>query len=136
MKLHTGNNKTNILIIIIGIMAAYNIFQTKGIKTDISGYNKKIDLIQKEIDSVQVANNQLTKQIANIDREIDKVDGDISKVTKNITIIKNQTNEKVDAVNEFTFSDLYKFFTDRYETTRDTTGHNSGTQGSGGKTDN
>lgn len=136
MKLQISNGKTDILIIIIGIMAAYNIFQTKGIKTDISGYNKKIDLIQKEIDSVQVVNNQLTKQIANIDREIDKVDGDISRVTKNITIIKTQTNEKVDAVNEFTFSDLYKFFTDRYEAIGDTTGHNSGTKDSGSKTDN
>ena len=136
MKLQTGNNKTNILIIIIGIMAAYNILQTKGIKTDVSAYNKKIDLIQKEIDSVQIMNNELTKQIANIDYEIDKVDSDISKVTKNITIIKNQTNDKVDAVNEFTFSDLYKFFSDRYETRPDSTGHNSGDQGSGSKIDN
>jgi predicted nucleic acid-binding Zn-ribbon protein len=136
MKLQTGNNKTNILIIIIGIMAAYNILQTKGIKTDVSAYNKKIDLIQKEIDSVQIMNNELTKQIANIDYEIDKVDSDISKVTKNITIIKNQTNDKVDAVNEFTFSDLYKFFSDRYETRPDSTGYNSGDQGSGSKIDN
>lgn len=135
MKFQTGN-KTNVLIIIIGIMAAYNIFQTKGIKTDVSAYNKKIDLIQKEIDSVQVMNRELTEQIANIDQEIDKVDGDISKVTKNITIIKNQTNEKVDAVNEFTFSDLYKFFSDRYETRTDTTGHDSGGEGSGGEINN
>lgn len=115
MKLQSGNYKTNILIIIIGVMAAYNIFQTKGIKTDISGYNKKIELIQKEIDSVEVINKDITNQIAVIDHEIDKVDNDIVKVSKNITIIKNQTNEKVDAVNEFTFSDLAKFFSDRYE---------------------
>jgi uncharacterized coiled-coil DUF342 family protein len=136
MKIHTGNGKTNILIIIIGIMAAYNIFQTKGIRTDVADYNKKIDLIQKEIDSVQVINQEITKQIANIDQEIEKVDSDINKVTKNITIIKNQTNEKVDAVNEFTFSDLYKFFTDRYETRNDTTGHNSGVEDTSSKIDN
>ncbi len=126
MKLQTSNNKTNILIIIIGIMAAYNILQTKGIKTDVSAYNKKIDLIQKEIDSVQVLNKQLNIQIANIDTEIDKVDGDIGRVTKNRTIIKNQTNEKIDAVNEFTFSDLAKFFSDRYDAREDSSaGHNS-----------
>lgn len=129
MKLQTSNGKTNILIIIIGIMAAYNILQTKGIKTDVSAYNKKIDLIQKEIDSVQILNKQLNVQIANIDTEIDKVDGDIGRVTKNITIIKNNTNEKIDAVNEFTFSDLAKFFSDRYEGREDSSArHNSAPQ--------
>jgi wobble nucleotide-excising tRNase len=86
----------------------------KGIKTDVNSYNVKIDLIQSEIDSVQLINKKITEQIISIDGEIKNIDGDINRVTKNITIIKNQTNEKVDAVNEFTFSDLDKFFSDRY----------------------
>jgi esterase/lipase len=108
-------NKTDILLVIVVLLAGYSIFQMKGIKTDVAGYNAKIDSIQNEIDSVEMVNKEITTQILTIDKEIDNIDGDIDKVTKNITIIKNQTDEKVNAVNEFTFSDLAKFFSDRYE---------------------
>ena len=75
----------------------------------------KIDSIQNQVDSVQAVNEELTKQIHSIDKEINNIDGDISTVTKNITIIKKQTNEKIDSVNNYNFSDLEKFFTDRYK---------------------
>ena len=121
-------NKQDILLVIIVILAGYSIFQMNGIKTDVAGYNAKIDSIQNEIDSVEMVNKEITTQILSIDKDINNIDNDIDKVTKNITIIKNQTNEKVDAVNEFTFSDLAKFFSDRYEGKIDSTGHNSTTQ--------
>ena len=108
-------NKTDILLVIIVILAGYSIFQMNGIKTDVAGYNAKIDSIQNEIDSVQLENVKITEQIVTIDKEINNIDGDIEKVTKNITIIKNQTNEKIDSVNNYNFSDLEKFFTDRYK---------------------
>ncbi len=107
-------NKTNVLLVIIAILAGYSIFQGSKIRTDVAGYNAKIDSIQNEIDSVQLVNEKLTEQITVIDKDIDKVDGNIQNVTKNITIIKKQTDEKIDSVNNFNFSDLEKFFTDRY----------------------
>ena len=108
-------NKQSVLLIIIILLAGYNIFTTSGIRTDVAGYNQKIDSIQKEIDSVETINKEITSQIVTIDKEIDKVDGTINNVTKNITIIKNQTHEKIDSVNNYNFSDLEKFFTDRYQ---------------------
>ena len=108
-------NKQTVLLIIIACLAAYSIFQGHGIKTDVAGYNAKIDSIQNEIDSIQDVNTALTQQIVTIDKEIDKVDGDINNVTKNITIIKKQTNEKIDSVDNYNFSDLGKFFSDRYQ---------------------
>ena len=96
-------NKQTVLLIIIACLAAYSIFQGHGIKTDVAGYNAKIDSIQNEI---------------TIDKEIDKVGGDINNVTKNITIIKKQTNEKIDSVDNYNFSDLGKFFSDRYQDKR------------------
>jgi len=108
-------NKTNILLVIVIILAGYTIFQGDKIRTDVAGYNSKIDSIQNEIDSVEMLNTKLTEQIGVIDQEIDKVDGSINNVTKNITIIKNQTHEKIDSVNNYNFSDLEKFFTDRYK---------------------
>lgn len=125
------NNKSNILLVIVALLAGYSIFQMRGIRTDVAGYNAKIDSIQNEIDSVQMVNKEITTQILTIDKEIDNIDGDIDKVTKNITIIKKQTDEKVNAVNEFTFSDLAKFFSDRYEGRENSgSGHDSTTQNS------
>jgi chromosome segregation ATPase len=96
-------------------LAGYSIFQGDKIRTDVAGYNNKIDSIQNEIDSVEMLNTKLSEQIGVIDQEIDKVDGNINNVTKNITIIKNQTHEKIDSVNNYNFSDLEKFFSDRYK---------------------
>jgi len=118
-------NKQDVLLVIIVVLAGYSIFQMKGIKTDVAGFNAKIDAIQTEIDSVEMINKEITTQILSLDKEIDNIDGDIERVTKNITIIKNNTNEKVDAVNEFTFSDLAKFFSDRYEGNVGGAGHDS-----------
>jgi cell division protein FtsL len=55
--------KTNILLFVIAVFAVYNIFIINRIRTDVSGYNKKIDIIQKEIDSVHKENSLISKQI-------------------------------------------------------------------------
>lgn len=108
-------NKSNLLLILIAVLAGYNIFQGSKIRTDVAGFNAKIDSIQTEIDSVQLENVKISEQIAVVDKGIDNIDNDINKVSKNITIIKNQTDEKIDSVNNFNFSDLEKFFSDRYK---------------------
>lgn len=114
-------NKTLILVLIVGAIAIYALFETNSIKTDVAGYYQKIDSLQNEIDSVEKENQILDNHIANVDNEINKVEGDITNVNKNITIIKNQTHEKVSAVNDYTIHDLIKFFSDRYENGLDST---------------
>ena len=114
-------NKTLILVLIVGAIALYSLFQSNSIKTDVAGYYRKIDSLQNEIDSVENQNKLLDNHIATVDNEITKVEGDITNVNKNITIIKNQTNEKVSAVNDYTIHDLIKFFSDRYENGLDST---------------
>lgn len=108
-------NKTNVLLVLIACLAAYSIFQGSKIRTDVDAYNAKIDSIQTEIDSVQLVNDKLTEQITTIDKDIEVVDKNINNVTKNITIIKKQTDEKIDSVSNYNFSDLEKFFADRYK---------------------
>jgi peptidoglycan hydrolase CwlO-like protein len=114
-------NKTLILVLIVGAIALYSLFQSNSIKTDVEGYYRKIDSLQSEIDSVENQNKILDNHINTVDNEITKVEGDITNVNKNITIIKNQTNEKVSAVNDYTIHDLIKFFSDRYENGLDST---------------
>ena len=108
-------NKSNIVLILIVILSAFSIFQGNGIRKDVIGYKEKIESIQRDIDSIRKENDKLNKQILMIDNNINKVDGQIIDVTKNINILKKQTNEKIDSVNNFNFSDLEKFFSDRYK---------------------
>jgi peptidoglycan hydrolase CwlO-like protein len=114
-------NKTLILVLIVGAIALYSLFEANSIKTDVAGYYQKIEALQNEIDSVENENKILDNHIATVDNEINKVEGDITNVNKNITIIKNQTHEKVSAVNDYTIHDLIKFFSDRYENGLDST---------------
>ena len=111
----------NVILVILIIGVAYNLFTNNGIKTNVAMYNHKIDSIQNEIDSVQNENKKLNEHIATVDNEITKVEGNVTNVYKNITEIKNQTHEKVTAVNDYTIHDLIKFFADRYENGHDST---------------
>jgi septal ring factor EnvC (AmiA/AmiB activator) len=107
-------NKETVLLGIIILLSFWHILKMDSIKTDLKNYNTKIKEIQKEIDSVQIENKKLIVAINSIDKEIDNIDGNIINVTKNINVIKNQTNAKIDSINNFNFSDLEKFFSDRY----------------------
>ena len=112
--------KNIILVVLIGLVA-YNLFTNNGIRTDVAAYNHKIDSLQKEIDSVEGANKVLDGHIAKVDGEINQVETRVVTINKNITEIKNNTHEKVDAVNNYTANDLIWFFTNRYENGYDST---------------
>ena len=48
-----------ILLVIIACLVGWNIFTTNTIKTDVKGYEKKIENIQIKVDSAQVVNKQI-----------------------------------------------------------------------------
>jgi hypothetical protein len=63
MKDIVTNNKQNILLIIVIVLAAWNIFTTNGIKTDVKLYKEKIESIQTEIDSAKAVNEGIDIKI-------------------------------------------------------------------------
>jgi septal ring factor EnvC (AmiA/AmiB activator) len=111
----------NIILVILIVLVAYNIFTNNSIKTDIEAYNQKIDSLQNEIDSVETANRVIDTHIDKVDTEINQVEERVTTINKNITILKNETNEKVNAINTYTPSELMWFFTNRYEIGLDST---------------
>ena len=114
-------NKTYVLLLIVGGIAIYSLFQTATMKTDVAGYYRKIDSLQKEIDSVEIVNQQIDNHITEVNNEVTNVENRVVKINNNINEIKNQTHEKVSAVNDYTIHDLIKFFSDRYENGHDST---------------
>jgi septal ring factor EnvC (AmiA/AmiB activator) len=111
----------NIILVVLIVLVAYNLFTNNSIRTDVEAYNRKIDSLQNEIDSVETANKVIDVQIEKVDDEINVVETRITTIDKNITILKNETNEKVNAVNTYTPSELMWFFTNRYEIGLDST---------------
>ncbi len=116
---------TSLLLLVLIFLVGYNIFRTKGIQTDIKGYNQKIDSLQIGIDSVYKVNSKIDENILTLNKQITVIDKDISTVENNITKIKEKQNEKINNVSEFTFSELLGFFTSRYEIQNDTPRHDS-----------
>jgi peptidoglycan hydrolase CwlO-like protein len=108
------SNKTTILLILIACLAAYTIFQNHKIKTDINEYNAKIDTIKKEVDSVYTVNKEIDSQIENVDNYIASMEKNVNDMTKNITLIKNDTDEKVNIVTTIGNVELEQLFANRY----------------------
>ena len=114
MKDIVNNNKESILLVIIIILAAWNIFTTNGVKTDVKSYKKQIELVQKEIDSSQVINKKIDTKVGEVKENITVITKEVNNIDNTLTIVKNNTNEKVNNVDEFSNVELEFFFTNRY----------------------
>jgi archaellum component FlaC len=114
-------NYTNILLILVLLVVGFSIYTSMNIQTDVEGYNKKIEKLQKGIDSVMTLNKELDDNITSLKLEIKNVDSIIGTVEHNVNKIKRNTDEQISNVDTFTFSDLEQFFTDRYNSQVGTT---------------
>jgi archaellum component FlaC len=88
---------------------------TNTIKTDVKGYEKKIDLIQTKVDSAKVINEHIDDKVGEVKENVTNITNDIRHIDKNITVIKKQTNEKVNSIDTIPDSELELFFTNKYE---------------------
>lgn len=120
------DKKIQILLIIVAGLMVFNLYTMNQVKTDIDSYNEKIDIIGKEIDSVQELNKELDDRISSLHSEIELIDGDILRVQNNITTIRKNTDDKINSVDAFTFSELQKFFANRYDSIVERTGSKTG----------
>ena len=111
----TKDKDSIILLVIIVGLVGWNIFTTNTIKTDVKGYEKKIESIQTKIDSSQIVNKQIDTKIGEVKENVTTITNEIHHIDKNITVIKKQTDEKVNNVDNIPDSELELFFTNKYE---------------------
>jgi peptidoglycan hydrolase CwlO-like protein len=107
--------KETVLLFLVIVLVVYNIFNTNGIKTDVDGYVKKIDSIQVKVDSAQVVNKEIDNKIEKVDEKVIAVTKEIHHIDNTITIVKNNTDEKIGNVDNFGFNELELFFANRYK---------------------
>lgn len=113
-----SNNKQNILLYIVIILIVWNLFNTNGIKTDVKSYKEKIESLQSEIDSAQAINEGINLKIDSVRGNVFRITEEINQIDNNITIIKKQTDEKINSVDTLNANELEWFFTNRYEKTK------------------
>ena len=107
-------NKQNILLVVIALLLCYNLFTTRGIKTDVKGYKDRIEAIQTKVDSAQVVNKQIDTKIDSVKDNVVAITKEIHHIDNTITIVKNQTNEKANSAGKFSNVELEQFFASRY----------------------
>jgi peptidoglycan hydrolase CwlO-like protein len=113
---NVGKDKDSIiLLVIVGGLVVWNIFITNTIKTDVTGYEEKIESIGVKIDSSNVINKNIDNKVGEVKENVEIISNDILHIDKNITVIKKQTNEKVNSVDDIPDSELELFFTNKYE---------------------
>jgi len=107
--------KQDIVLIIIALLCLYNIFNTNSIKTDVKSYKEKIEALQTKVDSAQAVNEKIDVKIDSVKDNVVNITKEIHHIDNNISIIKQQTDEKINSVDSFTANELEQFFTNRYD---------------------
>jgi hypothetical protein len=106
--------KQDIILGIIVVLAAWNIFTTNSIRTDVKGYKDKIESIQTKVDSAQVVNKQIDVKIDSVKENVISITKEIHHIDNTITIVKKQTDEKINNASKFSNVELEQFFASRY----------------------
>lgn len=110
------DKKHTFIVWIIVVLLVYNIFVSSNIRTDVKYYENKISNIQTKIDSVNKLNKALDIKLDSLNTQLKVLDSSIVNVQFNIETIKQNTDEKINSVDNFTFTELEHFFSDRYKT--------------------
>jgi septal ring factor EnvC (AmiA/AmiB activator) len=113
-------NKQDLLLVIVVILIGYNIFTTNSIRTDVREYKSRIESVQSKIDSTQVVNKQIDSKIDLVKENVISITKEIHHIDNTITIVKKQTDDKINTVDKFSNAELEFFFTNRYNESNST----------------
>lgn len=114
MRETINNNKSNILLIIVIVLAAWNIFNTNGIKTDVKSYKEKIESIQVQVDSAQTVNKEIDEKVTGVKENVTAITKEIHQIDNHLTVVKETTNEKVISIELVGNVELERLFAERY----------------------
>ena len=108
-----------LLFAILGGFVAWMVWGEPKIDVDIEAYQLKIELLEKKVDSLHTKNNFLEKESDSLVGKITFYTNRINKLNDRINVIQIETKRKIDAVNNYSTSELQQFFTDRYRLNKD-----------------
>jgi chromosome segregation ATPase len=106
--------KEFVLLLIVVILLIINLFNLNTINTDVKQYDDKIKSLQTNIDSISLLNLEINDKIFKLNGEVSNITNKIENVDKAIKIIKRNTDEKIQNVDNFGVNELELFFSNRY----------------------
>ncbi|MDA9111936.1 hypothetical protein N9J42_00465 [bacterium] len=96
------------------MFVAYMIWGQDKIEVDVKSYENKIKALETTIDSTYTLNSELNDKILELDSSLEESRKKIQQLNGSIYRIKKETDEKLNAINDYSDDELYLFFTDRY----------------------
>jgi chromosome segregation ATPase len=110
-----GNNlQSYLLFALLGMFVAYMIWGQDKIEVDVKSYENKIKALETTIDSTYTLNFELNSKILELDINLEESRKKIQQLNGSIYRIKKETDEKLNAINDYSNDELYLFFTERY----------------------
>lgn len=102
------------LFVIIGAcIIGFHFFSEK--EDYVAEYNAKIEALEAKVDSLHSENTELVNESKLLEEQIAGYDEKIRNLNVRINVIKNETKQKVDAVDFFGDDELERFFAERYK---------------------
>ena len=110
-----GNKlQSYLLFALLGMFVAYMIWGQDKIEVDVKSYENKIKALETTIDSTYTLNFELNNKILELDSNLEESRKKIQQLNGSIYRIKKETDEKLNAINDYSNDELYLFFTERY----------------------
>ena len=102
------------LFVILGAgIIVFNFFSKK--EDYVEDYSLKIQALEAKVDSLHAENSELVKESKVLENQLANYDKRIKNLNLKINVIKNETQQKIDAVDSFGDDELERFFTERYK---------------------
>ncbi len=107
-------DRISVILLCITTLCIFYIINKKEETVNVESYLKKIEMLEKQIDSLNIKNELLDKQADSLEIKVVEYDKKIRNLNYSINVIKRETNEKLNAVDMFGDDELERFFTERY----------------------
>ena len=111
-------NRISVILLCITTLCIFWIINKKE-DIDVKSYLDKIEMLERKVDSLDKKNTILDKQADSLEIQIEEYDKKIRNLNYSINVIKKETNEKLNAVNDLTDDELERYFSERYRQFKD-----------------
>jgi|TARA_R100000081_G_scaffold9213_2_gene3777 uncharacterized protein YoxC len=100
-------------------LAIFFILRQDNVKVDVDAYEAQIRALEQKVDSLHAQNDSLVKEADSLEIKIDEYDIKIKNLNYSINVIKKETKQKLEAVDNLDDDELERFFTNRYRQYKD-----------------
>ena len=113
-------DRISVILLCITTLCIFYIINKKEETVNVESYLKKIEMLERKVDSLHTKNELLDKQADSLEIKVVEYDKKIRNLNYSINVIKKETDEKLNAVDMFGDDELERFFAERYAKQKDT----------------